>query len=98
MDSLRDLTHLVQCESLVHVLQDSLGTALKPDTHLLATRSGHKSRQFFIHMLRVENAPPSDIQVTVDEFTTDLLRIRRRKVEGIINEVELTNASFPSRE
>jgi hypothetical protein len=46
-------------------------------------------------MLRVKDAPPSGVQTMIYKLTTDFLGMGGWEVEGIINEVELMNPSFP---
>jgi hypothetical protein len=46
-------------------------------------------------MLGVKDAHPSYLQATIYNLTTDFLGVGWWKVEGIINEIELINPSFP---
>jgi hypothetical protein len=62
---------------------------------LLATGSGHESYQFFIHVLRLKDAPPPYVQAIIYKLTADFFGVGGWKVEGIIHEMELSNPSFP---
>jgi hypothetical protein len=89
---LRGPPHLLRGVLLDEVREDGGRAAFEPEARLDAAGLRHQPRQPRVHKPGVEDAAPADGETRRGERCAELLRVLRREVEGIVDEVEPVEA------
>jgi hypothetical protein len=82
-------------ELLVEASQHAVRAALETKTDLAASRSPHQFHKLSIDPLWVNDAPKSEVEFGLYHLTAKVLYESGRKVESVIDEVEVSVSNLP---